>query len=438
MQGKKRHLNNDDRRFIEVSLRGGVSFAFMAKKLGVHDTTITREIKRNMVEERSPKIGSSACENSWRCEARALCGQDCGSPCKDCAEIDCTLVCGAFARRTCPRTLRKPYVCNGCAAVQYGADCGFARRFYDAEIAQRMSDERLCTSRAGIGLTGEELEAMVDVVRPLLRKGQSLEHIWATHPGEFPVTARTFYKYIEDGLLDICNIELPKKVRYKKRRCKRSEPSLNPLYDGRRYSDFDALAEAEKAKAVEMDCVESARGSSKVLLTLLFRSCNFQGAMLMPEHTRACVQDRLDSVEREIGLEAFREHLGVIVTDHGHESNNFNALEASCTAKGEKRCSIYYCDPNRPDQKGACERNHVLVRLVIPKKTSFEPLDDDAVALMCSHVNSYARPILGNRAPIEVAAEELPASLLRCFGAERIEPESIVLKPSLLSRWYGA
>ena len=233
MQGKKRHLNNDDRRFIEVSLRGGVSFAFMAKKLGVHDTTITREIKRNMVEERSPKIGSSACENSWRCEARALCGQDCGSPCKDCAEIDCTLVCGAFARRTCPRTLRKPHVCNGCAAVQYGADCGFARRFYDAEIAQRMSDERLCASRAGIGLTGEELEAMVDVVRPLLRKGQSLEHIWATHPGEFPVTARTFYKYIEDGLLDICNIELPKKVRYKKRRCKRSEPSLNPLYDGR-------------------------------------------------------------------------------------------------------------------------------------------------------------------------------------------------------------
>lgn len=54
---------------------------------------------------------------------------------------------------------------------------------------------------------------MVAVVKPLMRKGQSLSHIWQTHGSEFPIGARTFYRYINLGILDICNLELPKKVK---------------------------------------------------------------------------------------------------------------------------------------------------------------------------------------------------------------------------------
>lgn len=128
--------------------------------------------------------------------------------------------------------------------------------------------------------------------------------------------------------------------------------------------------------------------------------------------------------------------MGVWLTDHGHEFNNYLALESSCTVVGERRCSIYYCDPNRPDQKGACERNHVLLRSILPKKTSFATLDQEAVSLLCSHVNSYSRPILGNRTPFDLAVDYLPAGLLDLLAVTRVDPEEILLKPSLLSRWF--
>lgn len=435
MPDGRRHLGLDDRRFIEASLAGGTSFTFMARRLGVAETTVSREVKRNMVEEDARRGGSRTCENEWRCEARGLCDPACAGLCRECGKVNCAKVCPEYVRRQCPRIARKPYVCNGCAAVQHGAECGFARRFYDAARAQAMSEARLSNARSGIDLTSDELVRMVEVVKPLLAKGQSLEHIWATHPGEFPVTSRTFYTYVEDGLLDICNMDLPKKVRYKKRRRKRAEPSLNPIYDGRRYGDFNLLPAEARARAVEMDCVEGRQRDKKVILTMLFRHCNFQAMRLLPRHTRLCVQEALDGLERAIGLETFRDRLGLILTDHGHEFNNFIDLEKSCTAPGEKRCTIYYCDPMRSDQKGGCERNHVVLRQILPKGTSVDALDGEAVSLACSHINSYARPILGNRAPFDILAEEMPAEFFEFIGAARIEPEDIVLKPSLLSRW---
>ena len=439
MPAGKKHLGIDDRRFIEASLTGGASFAFMSRRLGVAETTVSREVQRNMVGESLARYGSSTCDNEWRCEASGLCDPSCEGKCRECGKVNCARVCPAYSPRQCPRIERKPYVCNGCAAVHHGADCGFARRFYDSARAQAKAESRLSNARSGIDLTADELEAMVEVVRPLLAKGQSLEHIWATHPGEFPVTSRTFYTYIEDGILEIRNIDLPKKVRYKKRRKKkRAETSSNPAYDGRRHEDFQKLPEEARARAVEMDCVEGRQSDKKAILTLLFRHCNFQAMALLERHTRACVQEELDRIERAIGLEAFREHLGVILTDHGHEFNNFVDLEKSCTAEGERRCTIYYCDAMRSDQKGGCERNHVLMRSVVPKGRSVDGLDGEAVALMCSHVNSYARPVLGNRAPIDILAEEMPPGFFGAIGASKVEPDDIVLKPSLLDRWLGA
>lgn len=434
MPGGNKHLDYEDRKFMECSLDAGLSFTFISKKLGVHETTVSREVKRNMREVESSR-SSRACSNDWMCVTIGLCDPDCTMLCKDCSKVDCTKLCSGYEPNNCPKLEKKPYVCNGCAALMHKNSCRFRRWRYDASFAQGVSDKRASDSRAGIDVTADELKAMVEVVKPLLKKGQSLEHIWATHPGEFPVTARTFYSYIEDGILDILSIDLPKKVKYKKRKrkSKSAEPSLNPIYDGRTYADFEVLDDEVKGHAVEMDCVESARGSKKVILTLLFRSCNYQIMILLKEHTREQVQTALDGIERLIGLDAFREHMGTILTDHGHEFNNFNELEASCTVKGEKRCKVYFCNPNSPNQKGACEKNHVELRKILPKKTSFTTLTPEMVALVASHVNSYTRPALNGESPISVAKKRLPAGLIDGVGIFHVDPEDIILKPALLS-----
>lgn len=87
--------------------------------------------------------------------------------------------------------------------------------------------------------------------------------------------------------------------------------------------------------------VESARGCRKTILTLLHRRSNFQIMMLLESHTLNEVANALDDIERAIGLEAFKRCMGTFITDHEHEFNNFERLEASCTVQGEKRCKIF-------------------------------------------------------------------------------------------------
>ena len=57
----------------------------------------------------------------------------------------------------------------------------------------------------------EEPRAMVAVVKPLDEEGAKPGAMSGRPTGrEFPVRARTFYRYINLGILDICNLELPK------------------------------------------------------------------------------------------------------------------------------------------------------------------------------------------------------------------------------------
>ena len=59
--------------------------------------------------------------------------------------------------------------------------------------------------------------------------------------------------------------------------------------------------------------------------------------------------------------------MGVLLTDRGSEFSDPLAIERSCLEPGKRRCRVFYCDPLAPGQKGACERNHVEIRKLLPK-----------------------------------------------------------------------
>lgn len=90
------------------------------------------------------------------------------------------------------------FACNGCHR-RYGMGCGYEYRFYDGRMAHDLAQKRKVESREGIDVTPEELEAMRSIVRPLIKKGQSPEVIWATRAGELPASLSTFYRYVEMG-----------------------------------------------------------------------------------------------------------------------------------------------------------------------------------------------------------------------------------------------
>ncbi|MFQ9873412.1 hypothetical protein [Waltera sp.] len=91
-----------------------------------------------------------------------------------------------------------------------------------------------------------------------------------------------------------------------------------------------------------------------------------------------------------------------------------NHLETGLT--GIQRTSIYYCDPMRSGQKGGLEQAHTMLRMVLPKKTSFEFLTQWDVNLIVSHINSTPRESLEWHEPLYDVA-------LKAIG--RRSPESI-------------
>ena len=91
----------------------------------------------------------------------------------------------------------------------------------------------------------------------------------------------------------------------------------------------------------------------------------------------------------------------------------------------------------RSNQKGTLENNHIELRYILPKGTDLRALgllDQDALNLVLSHINSMPVEKYGGKSPLEVTQflyPDLYEKLVK-FGIRKIPVESILLKPYLL------
>lgn len=136
-------------------------------------------------------------------------------------------------------------------------------------------------------------------------------------------------------------------------------------------------------------------------------------------------------------LEKYTPHFGV---KKPNEDTDIEGMERSCTISGEKRTMVFFCEPNRSDQKGSCEVNHRLLRRIIPKKTSYKDsrnmsihgLKQYHLTLVTNHINSYARPDMNYIRPYDTAWQSLPEEFFDSLGLETIPIQEVILKPSLI------
>ena len=141
----------------------------------------------------------------------------------------------------------------------------------------------------------------------------------------------------------------------------------------------------------------------------------------------------LDFIESVIGHERFKQLFGVILTDRGIEFADFEAIERSATGP-RRRCRVFYCDPMRSCQKGSCEKNHELIRRIIPKGSDLDVLTPYDIASVASHVNSYPRPSLEGKSPFSLATRKIPKVLLDKLGIKWLRADEVCLKPDVLKR----
>lgn len=422
------HITLEMRARIESFVIEGRTLAYMSRELGVDATSISRELKRNRRCDgfSGSHMAKSKCVHRTACKLRRVCDPECKRKCSSCGRECHEGGCQDYEEEWCRRTHRAPFVCNGCPKR---TTCPLERWTYSAKVAQAKADSRLVESREGLDMTGHEMAFLAAEVKAGLAKGQSVHHIFASRD-DLPCSERSFYRHVEDEAIDVRKMDLRKKVKYKKRSKRKAGRRGRGLYAGREYSDYMGLDADVRAGTVQMDCVEGAEGDEQAILTLHFVTLRFQIYILLGRKDSAHVVAALDWVEELCGKRMFRKLFGLILADRGSEFGDIAGIERG------GRCSVYYTDPRRPDQKGGCEKAHVELRKIIGKGTSIDGLGLDAwlVAGICSHANSSLRLAIGDTSPMALAKAALPASLLEGLGLELVPPDEVETRPELIER----
>lgn len=390
---KYKHLRYEDRFVIQEFLSMKYNFSQIALRLNKDRRTIAKEILHHRFLKRGP----------------------------------------AKRDPDCPRRDRPPYVCNACSNR---SSCRRNQYLYDASVAHNEYQKTLRQERSHLKVTKEEIAAINDVISPLMiEKHHSVNHVFAAHPELLPMSKSTFYRYVDMGLLNVRNIDLARKVRYRiKKEYDYTVRSGDKSYKfGRFYADFrDYMDFHPTAHVVEMDTVIGTQGGKggKCFLTLLWRDFNFMLIYVLPYKRAEYVVQVFDILKKLLGDIEFSRLFEVILTDNGTEFCDPESIEDS-TLTGERLSFVFYCTPNASWQKGCIEKNHEYIRYVLPKGSSFAGISQDDASLLASHINSVPRLSLNNQTPYDAAIGFIGKSSMDKFHICRIENDDVNLSRKL-------
>ena len=437
----QKHFTLDDRikiqKIISEHRNSNGGLTLFLKDIGAmlqnDPSSISKEVKRNRIfkgrsDYNSYKPLNSLCANYEYCTK--LSSEERYKKCflKNCSK--CINFCKEFIEIKCPNLLKFPWVCNGCPK---SFTCRLNKYFYYADIAQKGYKAKLVESREGINLTPDEFKILDHVVSEYVLQKQPIYHIVSSH--KLPVCERTIYNYVEKGYLSIKNIDLRRKVTYKKRYAnntyKTTKTVLKKIKKGRTYDDFNEyVSNHPDASIVEMDTVISSGDCKKVLLTLHFVKYHFQLAFLLEKKEAININSTIDMICDEIGIKNFKLLFEVFLTDNGTEFSNPEAIEFH-PETAEQRSHVFYCNPYASREKGHCEKNHEYIRYILPKGTVFDFLTQEKVNIMMSHINSTIRPSLKS-SPYDFMLLAYGQEILDKFQIKKIDSKLVSLSTKLV------
>ena len=419
---KHKHLTSSDRLEIEKGLNDNLSFKKIADKIDKDCTTISKEIKSHIIYKNTGAVGRPFfdCINRKNCKFKGR-GEKCNPK-----------MCEYYQKENCKRLEKHPYVCNGCPNR---STCTLSKQFYEGIYAFNEYKETLVEARTGITYTEKEIEQLNNILVPLIKEQkQSIHHAYINNKNLIMCSEKEIYNLIDLGVLKIKNIDLPKKIRYRKVPKRKTYYKIDKkCLEGRKYEDYlNFIKDNPDINIVEMDTVEGIKGG-KVLLTIHFVNCSFMLAFIRERNDAQSVIDIFNMIEDIIGINTFKEIFVTILTDNGSEFSNPLEIEFS-TKTGEERTKIFYCEPGRSDQKGSCEVNHEFIRRILPQGTSFDNLNQNDINIIMSNINSYKRKKLNDCSPLQLFSLMYSNDIANKLGITEIQPNDINLTERLIRK----
>lgn len=321
-------LTWNDRLKIEAWLRVNTSKKIMAEALGVHISTIYREIKRGQYEHLN---------SDWTTEMRY-------SP-----EIS--------------EQKKQEYLRAKGGDLKIGNDMEYAN-YLEYKVA--------VDKYAPGAILGE-----------IKRKGLQFDTT---------ISKTTFYRYIELGVfLTLTNKDLPVKRNKTEHKYDKVQRAKRPPKGESIEKRPEEIAERLTFGHWEMDCVEGKKGTKKTLLVLTERKTRNEIIRLMPDKTAASVVAALNKLEKELGTDMFARIFQSITVDNGSEFSDYTGIEQSSLHPDRNRTKLYYCHPYSSYERGSNENQNKMVRRHYPKGYDFTNTTPAEIRKLEKWINNYPR-----------------------------------------------
>lgn len=394
------HLSYEDRKNIEDGLNENKSINQISKEINRSHSSILREIDRNK------KYSEPSAWNNYKINH---------------PDLDLS----------CERLKHSPYVCNGCKSR---SGCRKVRWTYYAREADNSYKEVKSEARKGINLTPEEVYKINSVLTPLIKKGQTINHLYINHPDILDFSKPSFYNYVNNGVFEFGPLDFPRIVKYKKRKNsnKRRTGKEREILIGRTYDDFiEYISNNPDMNIVEMDTVEGLKDENDCFLTLLWRKSKFMLIFKLENQTTEEVSRIFNILQQLIPYDDYKRLFQVILTDNGHEF--FDVLNIECMhSTDEQVTKLFFCDPHMSCQKGMIEKNHEFIRYILPKGSSFKNITQEDCDLFMNNINSLCRDSLNGKSPYEAMLFICDEYILKSLNCYYIKPDEVILNDSLL------
>ena len=419
---KNKHFTLEERRIILTGITNGSTKVAIAKTLGKEKSTIGKEIKLHRVLKHKSSL-LSQCSNYKHCSRHRVCSN----------------VCPDYKKHYCQRRDRSPGACNGCDSYK---NCRFDKYYYSPEEAHKEYKQDLVDSRSGVNLTLSEAKELGTIVKPLIEQGQSPYTIITNHP-ELGISEKTLYHYIEGGVFRCVGLQdVDLRIKTRRKSTKKLAATFKKRQDrkfllGRTFKEYEAyMKENPNVSVVEMDTVYNDVSNGPFIQTFKFLDYGFLFGLYHEVRNAEAMLHGVNVLESILGTDLFIQCVEILKTDRGSEFSCADAMEM----KGEiRRTRVFYCDPMQSGQKGSLENNHKELRYILPKATNLKGLgllNQEALNVVLSHINSSPKERLKNKSPIEMMRflnEELLMKFQQ-FGIQEIEKDKVTLKPYLLKK----
>lgn len=387
---KYKHLTYEDRLEIQECLAKGMDFKSIGKRIGKDQTTVSKEIKLHTVTH-----------------TNAFCKTE---------EI-------------CPKLKKSPFVCNGCDRKSR-SNCPYVRHVYEAKRADAEYHETLVEARTGIPLNKESFYETDKILTDAIRKGQHLYH--AIRTNHLPVSLATVYRHTHRGYYSFAALDLPRAVKFKSRKQKKQEHIPSWAKKGRTYEDFLAyVAENPDIHVVQLDTVIGKVGG-KVIMTILFTNCDFMVGLLLENKTAAETANKILALKQRLAKKGFcfGEIIPVLLTDNGGEFSLVDAFENDVS--GHLETHLFFCEPMSPSEKPEIEKNHTMLRDILPSGSSFDNLTQEDVNMVFSHVNAVKRKQFNGKSAYDMFSFFYSHELANALGISFIPGKDVIQSPALL------